>query len=244
MRIDTIPPVRGPAVARALSAVALAGVALAGCGSSGQPSNGVEAKPAPEIVSTSLKAAEGAHSVHVAGSVTGSGVPLKLDLEIVRGRGAQGTISEGSLTIRLVRIGDTAYINGGAELYKRYAGAAAAKVLKGKWLESSATSGELAPLSELTDLQKLLSVTLQSHGALKKGGTSIVNGQKALAVKDTTNGGKLYVATTGKPYPIEIVKTGSEGGRFTFGRWNEPVSLKAPKDAINVKRLQEEVGSA
>lgn len=228
----------------ALSAAALAGAALAGCGSSSPASNGVEAKSASQIVSTALKAAESAPSVHVTGSVSDLGVPLKLDLEIVRGRGAKGTISEGDLMVKVIRIGGKAYINGGAQLYKRYGGSEAAKVLKGKWLEAPATSGELASLSDLTDLQKLLSAALESHGSLKKGATSTVNGQKAIAVKDTTNGGSLYVATTGRPYPIEIVKKGSEGGSFTFANWGKPVSLSAPEGAINVKRLQEEVGSS
>ncbi|HEY1689191.1 MAG TPA: hypothetical protein VGF95_10045 [Solirubrobacteraceae bacterium] len=218
-------------------------MALAGCGSSGSASNDIESKSASQIVSTALKAAEGAHSVHVTGTVQDIGVPLKLDLEIVRSRGAKGTISEGGLTIKLVRIGGRAYINGGAQLYKRYGGAQAAKVLKGKWLEASATSGELAQLGDLTDLQKLLSAALESHGSLKKGATKTVNGEKAIAIDDTTHGGTLYVATTGKPYPIEIVKTGSEGGKFTFDSWGKSVSLSAPEDAINVKRLQEEVGS-
>jgi hypothetical protein len=53
-----------------------------------------------------------------------------------------------------------------------------------------------------------------------------------IAVKDTTNGGTLYVATTGEPYPIEVIKNGSDGGQIAFDSFNQPVRLTPPSDAI------------
>ena len=49
-----------------------------------------------------------------------------------------------------------------------------------------------------------------------------INGQKAVAINDTTKGGTLYVSTTGTPYPIQISKTGSEAGIVKFENWNSP----------------------
>ena len=61
---------------------------------------------------------------------------------------------------------------------------------------------------------------------------------RAIAVDDVSEGGTLYVAATGKPYPIEVVKDGGKGGTVVFDRWNEPVTLVAPADAIDITKLQ------
>jgi hypothetical protein len=89
----------------------------------------------------------------------------------------------------------------------------------------------------LTNLHELVSKLLSTHGTLATGSTTTVNGQKVVAVNDTTKGGTLYVATTGRPYPVEIVKTGSQGGRMVFDRINESVSLTAPANAIDISQL-------
>jgi hypothetical protein len=46
------------------------------------------------------------------------------------------------------------------------------------------------------------------------------------------------VATTGKPYPIEITKSGAGGGTVAFNKWNQPVKLEAPKNVVNLSELQ------
>ena len=87
-------------------------------------------------------------------------------------------------------------------------------------------------------MQKLFDQLLSSHGTLAKGKTTTVQGEQVVAVNDTTNGGTLYVAATGNAYPIEIVKPGSQGGRLVFNRFNQPVSLTAPANAIDVTQLK------
>ena len=69
-----------------------------------------------------------------------------------------------------------------------------------------------------------------------------MRGHKVIAVNDKSNGGTLYVATTGKPYPIEIVKSGSDGGRVEFDRFNQPVTLTPPANAIDVSKLSGATG--
>jgi hypothetical protein len=65
-----------------------------------------------------------------------------------------------------------------------------------------------------------------------------VDGQKVVAVTDKTKGGTLYVATTGKPYPVQISKPGAGGGRVVFDHWNASVALTAPANAIDLTQLQ------
>src|SRR5437588_8379961 len=98
-------------------------------------------------------------------------------------------------------------------------------------------TGQLASVAALADLQNLFNELLSNHGALAKGATSTVEGQKVVAVKDT-RGGTLYVATKGKPYPIEVSKPGPQGGRVIFDRYDEAVSLSAPANSIDISKLR------
>jgi hypothetical protein len=219
-----------------LSAASLAMAALAGCG--GSSTNGVESKSPTAIIAAARQAAEGAKSVRIAGSVSSGGTLLKLDLRIEQGVGAKGTISEGPLSFELVRVGSSVYIKGSAAFYEHFAGTEAAKLLQGKWLQAPADSGEFATLGSLTNMHQLLGTVLGEHGSLAKGGTSTVDGRKVVSVKDQSKGGVLYVATTGKPYPIQISKSGGSGGKVTFDQWNGPVSIAAPSNAINIAKLK------
>jgi hypothetical protein len=46
------------------------------------------------------------------------------------------------------------------------------------------------------------------------------------------------VARTGRPYPIQITKQGANGGSISFDRWDQPVALTAPADALDITQLQ------
>lgn len=224
----------------ALAALALVVVVIAGCGSSssGSSENGVAAKSPTEILTASKTAADSASAVHVSGSMVSGGAPLTLDLHLVAGKGGKGKISENGLSFELIQLNGTAYISGSSEFYKHFAGPAAAQLLQGKWLKASSTTGSLATLASLTDLQKLIDAALAQHGTLTKGSKTTINGQPAITVTDTTQNGSLYVATTGQPYPIQISKTGSGGGKISFDEWNQPVTITAPPNAVDINELQ------
>jgi hypothetical protein len=221
----------------ALSLLALA-LVLGGCGSSSSSGNGIESKSPDQILEATKAAASTASSVHIKGSIVSSGQPIGLNMELLAGKGGKGTISQEGFTIRLVQTGGAVYINGSADFYKHVSGSAgAAALLQGKWLKAPANSGELASLAELTDLSKLIDAALANHGKLSKGSTATVEGQKAVTLHDD-RGGTLYVAATGKPYPLEIAKTGKESGKVVFSNWDQPVTLEAPAGAIDIGALQ------
>jgi hypothetical protein len=220
-------------------ALALGLVALAGCGGSSSSSgNGVASKSATDIVNEAKAAADSASSVHVSGSVKSAGSPVTLDLNLASGKGGKGELSQGGFTFKLILVGDTAYISGSSTFYKHLGGTAAVQLLAGKWLKVPVSTGEFASFSSLTDMRKLIDTTLASHGTLQKGATSTVGGQPAIAVTDATKGGTLYVATTGKPYPLQISKGGSESGTISFGDWNAPVTIEAPANSVNLSELK------
>lgn len=234
-RVVRLRPLSGTGLVLVLSLAA-----LAGCG--GSSGNGVAAKSAEEIVNESKLAADSASSVHVTGSLVTGGSPITLDLSLVAGKGARGELSENGLSFKLILIGRTAYISGSSAFYRHLGGTAAVQLLAGKWLRASATTGEFASFSSLADMRKLIDSTLTSHGVLKKGATTSVGSQQAIAVTDSTKGGTLYVATTGKPYPIEISKSGAESGKISFDRWNQPVAIAAPASSVDLSELQKAAG--
>ena len=217
-----------------VSVVGLVALA-AGCGG-GSKGNGEAGKPPAQIVADAKDAAVSAKGVHVKGAITDAGTNLTLDLTIVRGAGGKGTMSESGLRFEIVRIGDTAYIRGSDAFLRKFAGTTAAALLKGKWLKGSATAGSLAALAPLTDIDRLFNGALGSHGVLKKTGETEYKGQKVVAVKDTTNGGTLYVASSGTPYPVAI--DGGKGkGAIAFDSWDETATIAAPKGAIDLSML-------
>ena len=229
-------PRLSPPAARVLGLILLA-AALAGCGSSSS-GNGVAAKAPAEILAATKAAADVATSAHVSGSIVSGGLPITLDLDILAGKGARGRLSENGLSFELIQTGGTVYIKGSPAFYRHVGGAAAAQLLQGKWLKAPATSPEFGSLASLTDLRQLVDTTVANHGALAKGATTTVNGEKVVGVSDTAKGGTLYVATTGKPYPIEVTKGGASGGKIVFDRWDKPVVLAAPANAIDITQLR------
>lgn len=217
--------------------IALVLAAIAGCGSSSS-GNGVASKTAPEILAATKAAADGASAAHVAGALSSGGSPITLNLDLVAGHGGRGQISEGGLAFELIVIDGTVYIKGSPAFYSHFGGAAAAQLFQGKWLKAPTTSGELASLASLTNLGHLLDQALSGHGALTKGPTTTISGQPVVELRGTSRDGSLYVATSGQPYPIEIVRRGSETGRVSFTGWNKPVPLSAPSGAIDLSQLQ------
>lgn len=228
---SSLPPALGVVLAIAL---------LAGCGSSGPSGNGVGAKTPEQIVAAAQAAAAGAATVHVAGLIVSDKEPISLNMELVAHKGGMGRLALEGLSVELVDLNRAVYIKANSAFYRRFAGRTAARLLPGRWLKASAESGPLAALASLTNLGKLIDGTLAGHGALARTGTTNIDGQPAVGVHDTDGSGTLYVASTGAPYPLEILRVRSaanRGGKVVFDRWNQPVELQAPPNPINIKQI-------
>jgi hypothetical protein len=226
---------RVPALALILTAVLLAGC---GSGKEKAQSNGEASKPANQVLANARAAATNASTAHVSGSIVSGGTPIRLDLSTARGKGAKGSMSTSGLSFDLVRIGDTLYIQGTDAFYKHFAGAAVAQLLHGKWLKASATQGRLESLGALTNIGTLFAGISANHGKLENKGATAFQGQRVVEIRDTSDNSKLYVAATGKPYPVAIVGgKQNQSGTITFGDWNEHVSLSAPKNAFDISQL-------
>jgi hypothetical protein len=236
----------GPAaVARLLAAVLVAVVAtvVSGCGSS---SNGVASKSPTDILATATSAAQEASSVHLLASSATGPLTSVLNMQYAP-NGAQGHVSLLGLSFGLVRDGDTIYVNGNRRFYRQLgvtlggsAGAALAKLPVGTYLKGSAVSGPLSQLGAIADKKSELGLILSRGTPVAKGSETTVAGHKVIELKQFAKlyTGSLYIATTGKPYPIEEHKTGRETGHTSFANWDQPVTITAPASSVDVSQLE------
>jgi hypothetical protein len=222
----------------AVALLLAAGVAACG-GSGGGSGNGIAGKSTAAIVAATTKAAESAKSVEVVGSVSQDGTTVGLDLKMVAAKGATGWVSEQGKRFNMVLDGDTLYINAGKAFWTTFANAAVANVMAGKWLKAP-TTGSYASVAKLGDLKQFFNQVFGHHGSLVKTAAKTVSGVKAIGLKDTKKGGILYVATTGKPYPIELTgNAGTGGGKLTFKGYGTAFNITPPAKSTSLAQLEQ-----
>lgn len=209
-------------------------VVVAGCGG-GKKTNGEETKSAAQVVADAQAAAKSASIVHVVGGGVDNGRPIKLDLWVGDGKG-KGHLEEGGLSFDIVRVGDTVYVKGGAAFWKRFGGAAAAALLHDKWVKAPTTQAQVKQITGLVDKTLFLASILGQHGKIENKGIVDYQGQKVVEIRDTTQGGSLYVASEGTAYPV-AVKGGKNQGDIAFTDWNASVSVTAPKNSVDLSAL-------
>jgi uncharacterized cupredoxin-like copper-binding protein len=212
----------------------LAVLALAACGG-GKKTNGEEKKSAAQVVADAQAAAKGASIVHVVGGGTDNGRPLKLDLWVGDGKG-KGHLEEGGLSFDIIRVGTAVYVKGGAAFWRRFGGAAAAALLHDKWVKVPTTQAQVKQIVGLTDKSLFLGSILGQHGKIENKGLTDYRGQTVVEVRDTTQGGSLYVASEGTAYPVAL-HGGRNQGDIAFTDWNTTERVVAPKDAVDLSSL-------
>ncbi len=225
---------------RTLSAgLVLAAVLFAaGCGGSSgggggsSRASGEASKSAEAVVADASKAAQDAGSFHMAGTIHGVSSDLGtggvgLDLSVVRDKGATGTLTVGGADVDLVVAGNSGYMRADSAFWKNFAkqqagGAAAsfaASLFGNKWLKFPANNKQFQALTAPTKANSIFKSLTSSHGTLTNAGETTYKGQSAVAIHSSKEG-TLYVAATGTPYPVALLKTGGKtGGAITFDNW-------------------------
>jgi hypothetical protein len=214
----------------------------AGCGESGSGSygagspsptptdNGVANLSATQIMSRTQAAVKKAPSVHLKGNGVSEGRRFGIDLRI-SDKSGHGTITQGSQTIELLRVGTTVYIKGDADFWRALTGnAGTAELLKGKYLKGSMSDPKVASIAVLTQLDKFVAQLFSSNRTVTKGERKTIRGTEAISlVASGKDGGTLYIATRGEPYPLQIVSTTqSEPGTIDFLDYGAPVKATPP----------------
>ena len=228
---------RGTRLVRALAVALALALGIGACG--GSSGNGLQSKTPDAILKASTKAANSLRSVHISGSMNKGGTQVGLDLRLLAGVGVKGTLSEQGKSFQLVVEHGTVYINASPAFWTAQANATVARLMKGKWLKAAA-SGSYASFAQFSSIRDIIGAIANHHGKLVKTATRTVRGTKAIGLRDLKQGGILYVALTGKPYPLEITNAGGTHGtgRVTFSDFNASLTIKPPRGALDLKQLQ------
>ena len=109
----------------------------------------------------------------------------------------------------------------------------AGQLFANKWLKVPTNDAKFGSFADLTNANSFFKM-LNKHGKLANKGETTYKGQSVVAIDDTTQGGTLYVAASGTPYPVALVKNkGSRAGAVSFDNWNQSVTLTPPKGALD-----------
>jgi hypothetical protein len=223
---------------RGIAALATAGMVTVwpGALAARAATSGITSQSPSAILAAATSAIDGVSTVHVAGSGVSNGTSLSLDLHLVAGKGGEGTVALGGLSFQFVVIGNEGYFKASLAFWKRYTNATIAELVQNRWFKAP-TDGDFASFAEFANVHQLFSGLLGSHGALMKGQLTTVRAQRVIPLVDKTGGGTLYVAATGRPYPVEIANTGHHG-LIVIDDIDQPASLIAPSDALNISQLE------
>lgn len=219
-------------LARVFAPIAIAGLVMAGCAvqkgpvtPAAPPDNGVKALTASEILTKATAALNEAGSFHVKGDMTEEGTKLSIDLKL-KGKDAAGTIGTPDGTIKILRIGADAYFQADAAFWKKFGGDMGdniAVLFKDKWVKVPATSKDFAEFTDMADPAAIL----KPSGTPTKGDEKVVNGTPTIGINDGDQG-TMFIATTGKPYPIRM-EAPNNGGAIDFTEFGVAFDdIKAP----------------
>ena len=216
--------------------VAALAAVLTGCGGSG--TNGVDKLSASDALTKVRTATESVHSVHVTGRINQSGQTLGLDLTVGTAA-AQGDIELGGGRMDLRLVDGVTYFRGDQKVFAAFgANPAEASLASERWIRDTSTTGPAAVFSAVLNLQQLFKSLLTPQGSVRTGGDATINDHKALVLIDTSReGGKLYVAETGRALPLRIERVGSNGGRVDFSDYDADVNVEVPPGAVDLSKL-------
>jgi hypothetical protein len=198
-------------------------------------------KQAAQVVADAKAAALSARSVHMTGRLRSAGGPMGVDVTYGP-TGAKGTVTLDGRRLDFVRKGSELYLRGSDSFWRKVGGPGAVTVLHGRWIKVPPRRPDFRKMVRVTQLRPLL-----AHAFAKKPqnwqianvGVARYDGHRVIAIQDITgDGSRLYVAAAGKPYPLGVVTTVNDRSySVTFRAWNRPVSVKAPKNPLDLSKL-------
>jgi len=205
-------------------ATATAAALTVACGSAGLASE----TPA-QIYHAAASATDHVSGYEAAGEVAVAGSTVTFDFEVHGADFAGSFVLDGS-TIRVLAVRGTFYVDAPEAALQADFGISSveALLLANRWVEvPSSESSDFADLTSVTDI----AAQLAHHGTLTAGGTSTIDGQRVVLVKDGTDS-VLAVATSGPAYPVRITATGSGAGHADFSNWNSIAAVTPPPSPI------------
>ncbi|MGH4034553.1 hypothetical protein ACQB60_37185 [Actinomycetota bacterium Odt1-20B] len=217
---------------------AAAVVGVTGCSSDSGDKDPFEGMSADKIAKKAVDASKGAGSFRMTGDGKQDGDPMKAQLAIAKGGNCTGKTEFGKGgTAELLIADKTMYIKADKTYWQQGPGdSKLADRAKGRWVKTPSTQNEMCNPDKLFETKKL-------KGA-KRAEDSEVDGKKAavLTKKDGKKTREYYIAMEGKPYFLQVVTKGEEGGTAKFSDYGKPIVVKAPAPG-EVADLQKIMGS-
>jgi len=199
----------------------------------GKP-NGVETMEPQQILDRANKAALSARSVRI----VGSSPQASLDLVATKGA-SEGTRSAGDTTLKTRAVDGVIYIKADEAYWTQAFNAKKAKKIGDKWVAGELSNPKLASFKQTSTLRPLVKQFLQLDESAQVGDVGAAQNQPAVPI--TASIGTLWVATTGKPYPLLLTSSPDqpEASQIDFTDWDKKVVIKAPpkKQTISLADL-------
>jgi hypothetical protein len=209
-------------------------------GSASSSAAGAAAEPAPTALVTSMQASvRQANSVHIAGQLTNSGVPISVNLDTHRNGDVSGTIRQNGAPFQVIGVNRTLYIKATRSFLQAVkAPTSACAVVCGKWLQL--TPAEASQLTGDLSMTSLTGPLTSSHvPKLTEAGRKTVNGQSAWVLR-ASDGSMLDVSSAGRHYPLAAATSGSPREVVIYSKWNTAPRPVAPpaNEVLNLNNLK------
>jgi hypothetical protein len=233
----TLPPrgrLSGGYLLAALVAVILVGGQLTSCSA---VRNGFQARSGPVILRAAGSALEAAKTFEIQADSTTSGRPVSLTFEIGGPNVGEGSFVSSGLSFEAEELRGLDYFRS-RTLWAQVGGTSLQSALGYRWVyvpAKSSTAAELtAAFRSLTSPAVLAGQLTGRVASAVRGRATTFRGRPVVAVTEP-GGGTVYVATTGKPYPLRWVQ--SSQSRVTFSRFGRDFRITAPKGALNLTAI-------
>lgn len=195
---------------------------------------------ASSILAAARAAADSASSVHMIATTLRKGKAVsRVDATLVAGRGGVARVASTRGSFGFATVGGVSYTLVTRALLNAIP-TREAQVLErahgvGRWTRFPLAS--IPKVAGVTDFHGVVNRSLAAFRGVRKSTARIRGGPRVSVLTDSTGTLTLFVAATGKPYPLEIVQ--SSGGRnysiITFDRWNARVYLTTSHGSISTR---------
>jgi hypothetical protein len=257
-----LPPV--PGLHRALLTAALP-LAFAACGGGGDDggdsgsSDRASQSPQQVLKSMTTELAK-VRSYHVEGTETDDDGRSAITGDVTSDGALSIRLAIGAKKMAVIVADRQAYIRANAAFWNDQAGGSGgrlARLLADRWVKSP--DDDLGSLEQLTP-KNLAYCASRATSTVIDGGTRDHEGQKVVVLRDKGGPGDapgdVYVPATGRALPVRVLQTGPRpaGGTLDprcenadsttrtsdvrMSRFDQPVDIKAPADALDLSRLQ------
>jgi hypothetical protein len=196
------------------------------------------------LVTKAISVSALANSVTVTGVAIQGKTTITLNLQASDEAAGQGSIEIGGGVVHAIRLGKNVYFTANSKFWKANGGSTAAALFTGKWVQTAATSTIGQPLAEFLNVgtlfRELFSANINTADFVK-GKATTVNGVRVVSINNKSTTGKttgsIYIASSGKPYLVELKSTAGNLGSVSFSDYNQPVHPVAPKNPIDIDKL-------